>query len=76
MDNPEPRREMLGKYKLSSSNETRIFVAELQSRRRNRSFSRSESTVLTRVGVGAGPYIILATPTPARIRRLYLVNRR
>ena len=51
-----------------------MFKTGLRSRSRDRSWSRSESTVLPRVGVGAVVGKILLTPTPARSRKLPPVN--
>ena len=48
----------------------------LRSRSRDRSWGRSELTVLVGAGVGAGVDKIMQTPTPARSRRIPTVNRR
>ena len=52
-----------------------LFWSGLRSRSRHRSWSRSESTVLPGVGVGAGISKILPTLTPARSRKIPSVNR-
>ena len=51
-----------------------VMWSGLQCRSRGRSWSRSESTILPGVRVGAGVGKILPTPTPVRSRKLPTVN--